>query len=114
MVTDIDLLVVEQHAIDCLDGSLGGLCGLVVNEPIALRTTLLVGSDLAGKNGSKSGESIMESLVVNGIIQVLDEDVALTSLAQGRVTLGPHDSAITKFRVQNVFLRHEARTRVGS
>lgn len=114
MVTDINLLVVEQHAVDGLDGGLSSLCGLVVNEPIALGSALLVGSDLARKDSSESGKSVMEGLVVNGLVQVLDEDVALTGLAQGGVTLGPHDSAITKFRVQNVFLRHEARTRAGS
>ena len=35
----------------------------------------------------------MESLVVNALVEVLDEDVSLTSLAEGGVTLGPHDSA---------------------
>ena len=32
-------------------------------------------------------------LVVDLLIQVLDENVALASLAQGRVALGPHDAA---------------------
>ena len=32
-------------------------------------------------------------LVVNLLVQVLDENVALASLAQGRVALGPHDAA---------------------
>lgn len=32
-------------------------------------------------------------LVVNKLVQILNEDVALTSFAKGRVTLGPHDPA---------------------
>ena len=32
-------------------------------------------------------------LVVNKLVQVLNEDVALTSFAKGRVTLRPHDPA---------------------
>lgn len=35
----------------------------------------------------------MESLVVNALVEVLDEDVSLTSLPQSGVTLRPHDSA---------------------
>lgn len=37
---------------------------------------------LAGKNVSKSREGVIESLVVNGLIQVLDEDVANTTLSK--------------------------------
>lgn len=35
----------------------------------------------------------MKSLVVDGLVEVLDEDVAGTSLSEGWITLGPHDSA---------------------
>ena len=34
-------------------------------------------------------------LVVNSIIKILDEDVALAGLAQGWVALGPHNTAGT-------------------
>ena len=34
----------------------------------------------------------MEGLVVNGLVQVLDEDVAHAGLAEGRVAVAPHDS----------------------
>jgi hypothetical protein len=37
----------------------------------------------------------VESLVVDGGIQVLDEDVAGSGLAESGVTLGPHDAAGT-------------------
>lgn len=37
---------------------------------------------LAGKNVSKGRECVIESLVVNRLIQVLDEDVANTTLSK--------------------------------
>lgn len=47
---------------------------------------------LARKNVSKSREGVIEGLVVNGLIQVLNEDVAHSTLSEGRVTLRPHDA----------------------
>jgi hypothetical protein len=32
-------------------------------------------------------------LVVDSLVKVLDEDIALTSFPQGRITLGPHNTA---------------------
>lgn len=40
----------------------------------------------------------LEYLVVDLLVQVLDEDVALTGLAQGGITLGPHDTAMATVR----------------
>lgn len=94
VVTDKDLLVVQQHAVDVLDGVLSGLVGLVVNETVSLGGTLL-GGDLAGQDVAEGREGVVKSLVVDGGIQVLDEDVAGTGLAESRVTLGPHDAAGT-------------------
>lgn len=37
---------------------------------------------LAGKNVSKSREGVIEGLVVNGLVQVLDEDVTNTTLSK--------------------------------
>jgi hypothetical protein len=93
VVTDEDLLLVQKHAVDALDSSVGSLSGLVVNETVTLGVAVLVLGDLAGKNVAESSESVVKSLVVNGDIEVLDEDVALTSLAEGGVTLRPHDTA---------------------
>ena len=93
VVSNIDLLIVQKHTVDGLDGSLGSFSSLVVNEAIALGTTLLVGSNLARKNVTESSEGIVEGLVVNRFVQVLDEDVALAGLAESGVTLGPHDAA---------------------
>ncbi len=47
---------------------------------------------LAGKDVPKGREGVIESLVINGLIQVLDEDVTHSTLPQGRVTLRPHDA----------------------
>jgi len=95
-MADIDLLVVEQHAVDGLDSTISGLGGLVVNKAIALGAALLIGGDLARQNSAEGGKRIMEGLIVDLLVQVLDEDVALTGLAKGRVTLGPHDTAKQK------------------
>lgn len=47
MVPDIDLPVVQQHAVDSLNGSVSGLSGIVVNETVALGTTTFVGPNFA-------------------------------------------------------------------
>jgi hypothetical protein len=93
MVTDVHLLLVQQHAVDVLDGSIGGLGSFVMDEAVSLGVSELVLGDLATENVAKGGKGIVEGLVVNGSVQVLDEDVALASLAQSRITLGPHDTA---------------------
>lgn len=62
MVADVHLLVVEQHTVDGLDSSLGGLSGLVVDETVAFRAAVLVGSDLAGQDVAESGERVVEGL----------------------------------------------------
>ena len=94
-MADVDLLVVQQHAIDSLDGSVSGLGGLVVDETVTLGSALLISSDLARKDVSESGKGIVQGLVVDGLVKVFDEDVALAGLAKGGITLGPHDTAGT-------------------
>ncbi|KAF5134446.1 hypothetical protein E5D57_005080 [Metarhizium anisopliae] len=93
VVTDVDLLLVEKHAINVLDGLVSSLVRLVMDKTIALGVAVLVLGNLAAQNVAKGSKGIMESLVVNGNIQVLDEDIALASLAESRVTLRPHDAA---------------------
>lgn len=46
-----------------------------------------------GGQGRQCGPRGMAYLVVDGFIEVLDEDVAHPGAAEGRVTLGPHDAA---------------------
>jgi hypothetical protein len=109
MEADVDLFIVKQHAVDSLYGVIGSLRSLVVDEAVSLRTALFVCSDLARQDIAKGRKSVMESLltrvryavsassstylVVNELIQVFNEDIALASLAEGRVTLRPHDPA---------------------
>ena len=95
VVADVDLLVVQKHAVDSLDGGIGSLGGLVVDETVALGTTLLIGGNLAGENVAEGGEGVVEGFVVDGLVEVFDEDVALAGLAKGGITLGPHDTAGT-------------------
>ncbi|GKT65979.1 hypothetical protein ColTof4_03266 [Colletotrichum tofieldiae] len=93
VVTDVDLLLVEKHAVNVLDGLGGSLIRLVVNESVALGVAVLVLGDLAAQDVAEGSEGVVQSLVVNGDVEVLDEDVALAGLAEGGVTLRPHDAA---------------------
>lgn len=52
-----------------------------------------VGGDLTGKDSAEVGEGVVQGLVVDALVQVLDEDVTVTLLSVGRISLGPHDSA---------------------
>jgi len=76
-----------------LDSLGSGLIGLVVNETIALGVAILVLGNLAAQDVTESSKGVVESLVVDGDIEVLDENVALASLAKSRITLRPHDTA---------------------
>jgi hypothetical protein len=64
VVSDVDLLVVEQHVVDGLDGGVGGLGRLVVDESVSPGSTVLVNGDLAGKDVAEGDESVVEGLVV--------------------------------------------------
>jgi len=46
----VDLLVVQQHVVDVLDGLFSGLVGLEVNKAVASAVHMLVGHDLAGQD----------------------------------------------------------------
>ena len=47
-MTNVNLLVVQEHAVDSLDGALSSLRGLVVDKAVALGATLFIGGNLAG------------------------------------------------------------------
>ena len=85
-----------------------------MDETVALGTAVLIGGDLAGQDVTECGKGVVEGLnhgsicvksllwgsetslsdlVVDLLVEVLNEDVALTSLAQRGVTLRPHDTA---------------------
>lgn len=95
MVADVDLLFVQKHAIDVLDGLLSSLVGLIMNKSVTLGVTVLVLGHLAAQNVAEGSKGVMESLIVDSDIQILDKDVTLSGLAKGRITLGPHDAAGT-------------------
>ena len=61
-MTNIDLLVVEKHTVDGFDGSVSRLSCLVVNEAIALGTTLLIGGDFAREDVAEGSKSVVKSL----------------------------------------------------
>jgi hypothetical protein len=93
VVSDIDLFVVEQHAVDSLDGSSGSFTSGVVDKGESSGLATLVETDFAREDLTESGKGVVESLVVDRFVKVLDKDVSLTSLSQSRVSLRPHDSA---------------------
>mmetsp|Transcript_12031 Transcript_12031/g.26212 ORF Transcript_12031/g.26212 Transcript_12031/m.26212 type:complete len:686 (+) Transcript_12031:238-2295(+) len=90
---NFDCLLADLHAIDTLDGLLGGFLGLVVHEAIASRLTVDVAGHLAGEDVSKQAEGVVEGLVVDVAVQVLHEDVAHAALTEAGVALAPHDAA---------------------
>ena len=47
---------------------------------------------LAREDVSKERERVVDRLVVNGLVQVLDEDVSGSRTTSGRITVRPHDS----------------------
>jgi hypothetical protein len=61
--TNINLLVIQKHAVDSLDGVVGSLSGLVMDEAIAFGAALLVCSDLAGQDIAKGSEGVVQSLL---------------------------------------------------
>ena len=109
--THSHFLVVEQHAIDLLYGHVSRLLRLKVHKTIAFGVALVIkvhlaastvgdhrerqtGSCtyLAGQDIAKGTEGVVQSLVVNGAVEVLDEDVPHSRATQRGVTLGPHDA----------------------
>ena len=62
MVTDINFLVVQQHAIDSLNCSVCGFSSLVMDEAEATRVTVLIGCNFARKNITESGKCVMQCL----------------------------------------------------
>lgn len=55
--------------------------------------TLLEGhTHLRREDAPEGGEGVIESLVINGILQVFDKDVAHTRLSKPWVSVGPHDT----------------------
>eukprot|EP00042_Codosiga_hollandica_P025946 m.119180 g.119180 ORF g.119180 m.119180 type:complete len:644 (-) comp52044_c0_seq1:2-1933(-) len=90
---DGDLLVLQESAVGLRDSILSRLRGLELHKATALALTTLVEQDLARRDVAKDAESIVELLVVDGLLEALDEDVANTRSAERGVALAPHDAA---------------------
>jgi hypothetical protein len=83
-----------------LGNGLGGiLLVLEMDKTVSERLTFLPRAgrlssrNLARQDISEDGKSVVQSLVVNVLGDVLDKDVALAGLAEGGVTVAPHDAA---------------------
>lgn len=62
VVADVDLLVVEQHAVNSFDSIISSLGSLVMDESVALGAALIIGGDLAREHVSKGSKGIVKSL----------------------------------------------------
>jgi hypothetical protein len=61
-MSDVDLLVVEKHTVDSLDGAFGGLGGLIMDEAVPFRSAVFIRGDFAGKNIAERGKGVVKSL----------------------------------------------------
>lgn len=61
-MADVNLAIVQQHAVDGLDGGIGSLVRLVVHVAITLGSALFVGDYFARQDVAEGRESIMERL----------------------------------------------------
>jgi hypothetical protein len=110
MVADVHLLVIEKHAVYSLNRVFCRLGRLIMNEAVAPGTPVFIRGNFAGQYIAKSSKSVMESLiedmssgevwycalanlVINLLVQIFYEYIALPSLTKGRVALRPHDPA---------------------
>ena len=55
-----------------------------------MKTTYLC--NLAAEDVAESGEGVVHGFVVDGFVQVLDEDVADSGSAKAWIALAPHDA----------------------
>ena len=79
----------ESHLVN---SKLGCLLLLKVDKAIALALSAGVHRHLAGQDVAEGTEGVVQGFVVNALVQVLDEDVAHTRLAESWVPVGPHDA----------------------
>ena len=79
-------------AICALNGLLSFFAGLKLNETKAPGLAVFGCCEFARQNGSERGESVGEVVGSEARVEVLDEDVSLTRLAQEGVALLPHEA----------------------
>mmetsp|Transcript_27305 Transcript_27305/g.47109 ORF Transcript_27305/g.47109 Transcript_27305/m.47109 type:complete len:233 (-) Transcript_27305:291-989(-) len=97
---DKDLPAIQKHAVDLLHGKICCFLGFEVHEPVspALARRFIHGH-FARANGSKGDESVIQSLVVDGFVEVLHENIPRATFAKTWIPLRPHD---TTWLSQNV------------
>mmetsp|Transcript_3809 Transcript_3809/g.8731 ORF Transcript_3809/g.8731 Transcript_3809/m.8731 type:complete len:714 (+) Transcript_3809:141-2282(+) len=89
---DVDDLVAKQLAVDLLDGLRRRLLGVELHEAEALGHAAAVAHDLRRGDVTELGEGVVQLLVVDGLVKVLDEDVADAALPLAWVALRVHDA----------------------
>jgi hypothetical protein len=100
--TDIDSLGTDLHAVELFNSGLGGFLIFKMNKTKSSALTLGVLSNLAGKNISEQAESVVESLVVDVLVQVLNIYIRRIGSANSRVTVRPHNSARVALDIREV------------
>lgn len=87
------LCLLETPLLTCWKVSLS-LPTLDVSDHVTAITELdkVTTSHLAGQNIPKRWECVIKCLVINGFVQVLNEDIPNPWLPQGGVPLRPHDA----------------------
>jgi hypothetical protein len=82
----------DHITIDFFNRQIGSVLSFEVDESVALRCASLVLSNLAAQDVAESRECVVHSFVVDGLVQVLDEDIPDPRFAERWVALGPHDA----------------------
>lgn len=76
---DLHFLALQEHAVDLVNSQVCSLLRLKVHEPIASALPLQVDRDLARQDVPERAERIVESLMVDGLVQVLSHHPAQQS-----------------------------------
>lgn len=82
----------NKHKAYLVNGKLSSLLLLKMHEAIALALASSIHRDFAGQDVAKGTEGVVQSLVVDALVQILDEDISHTGLAEGWITVRPHDA----------------------
>ena len=70
-INHTNLLSVEQHAVDPLDGVVGRLLSLEVDEAVAPGGAVGIRGHLAREDAANGAEGVVQGLVVDGLVQDL-------------------------------------------
>jgi len=86
----LQLVLVISSSIESL---LGIFNLLKVDKGIATAHTLIVGSHLAGQDGTKLREAVLKTNKINILVQTLHEKVTFVAPSLGGITTAPHGTA---------------------